>query len=63
MNRTNYCTKCDADYVFYKFTCVKGACPTGYRRISDERNVCVKEREDCKYGYAYNDFGECELVA
>jgi hypothetical protein len=23
----------------------------------------VKEREDCKYGYAYNDFGECELVA
>ena len=63
-NRTNYCTKCDPlTHVFYKFTCVPGGCPTGYRRISDERNICVKEREDCKYGYEYNDFGECVLVA
>ena len=23
----------------------------------------MKERDDCKFGYAYNDFGECELVA
>lgn len=48
--------------MFYKFTCVS-TCPSEYTRLSSERNVCVKEREDCKYGYAYNDYGECELVA
>jgi hypothetical protein len=32
-----------------------------YTPLSDTRNVCVKEREDCRFGYEYNDFGECEL--
>lgn len=58
----DYCTKCDSQHLFYKFTCVQ-ACPSGYLRLSDARNICVKEREDCSYGYAYNDYGECILEA
>ena len=60
-NKTSYCTKCDPGYFFYKFTCVKDQCPANYTQLSATRNVCVKEREDCSYGYEYNDFGECEL--
>ena len=39
------------------------SCPSGYDRLSNERNICVLDRFNCPYGYAYNDYGECELVA
>jgi hypothetical protein len=60
-NKTDYCTKCDRNHVFFKFSCIQ-ECPTGYHTISEERKICVLDREECPYGYAYNDFGECELV-
>lgn len=59
-NKTDYCTKCEPGKVFYKFTCID-ACPAEYHPISKERQICVKDREDCKYGYEYNDYGECIL--
>lgn len=60
----NYCTRCDdfTGYNFFKFECIKGSCPSEFKRLSEEKNVCVPEKEVCKYGYAYNDVGLCTLV-
>ena len=61
----DYCNKCDDSlgYLFYKFACVPDQCPADFKRLSDDQNVCVPENEACKFGYAYNANGECDLEA
>ena len=30
--------------------------------MDEEQNVCIPEKEKCRYGYAYNQYGDCEII-